>query len=234
MKGRIEHFVSRNAMDISGVGVELIDLLVDQGLLIDPSDIYYLTKEQLSALPRMGDKSAQNAINAIEKSKTPDLSSLIYAFGIRYTGEMTADMLANHFGNMQKLSMATVTELLEIPGIGGQTATAVAAFFASDISRVMMKKLIDAGVNPIEKVAITDGPLKGKTFVFTGAISVPREIAESRVKNQGGKASSSVSKLTDYVVAGDKAGSKAEKAQKLGVNILTEDEFNIMMQEYEK
>ncbi len=234
MKGRIEHFVSRNAMDISGVGVELIDLLVDQGLLIDPGDIYYLTKEQLSALPRMGEKSAQNAIAAIEKSKNPDLSRLIYAFGIRYTGEMTADLLANHFGNMQNILTATKEKLEEVPGIGGQTAKAVAEFFAKDISRVMMKKLLDAEVNPTEKVAITDGPLKGKTFVFTGAISVPREVAEARVKNQGGKASSSVSKLTDYVVAGDKAGSKAEKAQKLGVTILTEDEFNTMMQEYEK
>ena len=234
IKGRIEHFVSRNAMDISGVGTELIDLLVDEGLLTDPGDIYYLTKEQLSALPRMGEKSAVNALNAIEKSKNPNLSRLIYAFGIRYTGEMTADLLANHFGNMQKISSATVDELLEIQGIGGQTATAVANFFKSDIAQVMIKKLTDAGVNPVEKIANADGPLKGKTFVFTGAISVPRESAELRVKNQGGKASSSVSKLTDYVVAGDKAGSKADKALKLGVTILSEDEFNIMMQEYEK
>ena len=231
IKQRIRHYVSRGALDIQGIGPALIDQLVQAGLVRDPADLYALTPEQLAGLERMGTKSAENAVRAVQAAKAPTLGRLIFGFGIRYVGETVAELLAAHFGSLETLAEAPLETLLAIPGIGPQIANSVFIFFRQEQTHVLLAKLRDAGVRPQAALPAGEGPFSGKTFVFTGTLSIPREEAEAEVKALGGKAASSVSKNTDYVVIGEKAGSKADKARALNVRILTEEEFNKLLKE---
>ncbi len=232
-KQRIEHFVSRGALDIQGVGPALVEQLVEAGLVADPADLFTLTVEKLVSLERMGRKSAENAVAAIQGAKNPPLGRLLYGFGVRYMGSTVSDILAAQFGSMERITTTTLEELLAVPGIGPHIATAVYEFFQQEQTAVLLQKLADAGVTPQSAAPQGEGPLTGKTFVFTGALSFAREEGERRVKALGGKASGSVSKNTSYVVLGEKAGSKADKARQLNVPTLDEKEFLEMMGEME-
>ncbi|MCS6863200.1 MAG: helix-hairpin-helix domain-containing protein, partial [Abditibacteriales bacterium] len=224
----LRHWTSRNALNIEHVGPALIDQLTDKGLVKDPADLYTLTKEQLMGLERMGAKSAQNVLDEIERSKNPPLARLIFGLGIRHVGEHVAEVLAEHFGSLERLSQARLEELSSVHEVGPKIAQSVYEFFRHEQTQRFLQKLKDAGVQPQEvtKVAVKDSPIAGKTFVFTGELStLSRNEAETLVKRLGGKATSSVSKKTDYVVVGASPGSKYQKAVALGVTILNEQEF---------
>jgi DNA ligase (NAD+) len=227
---RVLHFVSRGAMDLEGIGEKLALALLESELISDAGDLYNLTKDEIATLDRMGDKSAQNIIDAIEAGKRPTLARFIYALGIRHVGEHTADVLAQAFGGIDAVRAATVDELNAVHEIGLTTAESVVDFFGDSEANELLDKLARAGVEPkrADGERISD-LFAGKTFVFTGALSMPRDAAENLVKQRGGRASSSVSKQTSYVVAGESAGSKLDKARQLGVTLLTEAEFKAML-----
>jgi len=229
LKERIWHFASRPAMNIDHVGESLIEQLIDRGLVHDVADLYYLTHEQVASLDRMAAKSAQNVIDSIANSRHPTLARFIFALGIRHVGQHVAEVLADHFGSIEALRAASEAELSEVPEIGPTIAQSVAAFFRRKETDQLLQKLFAAGVRPqpVTKAAPpAESPFAGKTFVFTGALaSLDRKEAESLVKSLGGKASSSVSKKTDYVVVGDSPGSKYDKAVELGITILSEEQF---------
>lgn len=227
---RVIHFVGRRAMDIQWLGEKHVGQLIDNGLIKDAGDLYSLKKEDLLPLERMGDKLADNILAAIDGSKHPPLARLIFAFGIRMIGEHSAAILAQHFGSLEKLAAATVDELNAVHEIGQTTAEAIVAFFGQDESQALLAKLFQAGVAPTtDKYAPAADTFAGKSFVFTGALqTMTRDEGEGIVRKLGGRAASSVSKQTDYVVVGDKAGSKLEKARSLGVTVLTEEEFKAL------
>lgn len=227
LKENIRHFASREAMNIEGMGPSLVERLTDAGLVSDPGDLYCLTKEDFENIERMGEKSVDNIIAAIERSKTTTLARLVYALGIRHVGERTAQVLAQYYGSLSRIENASAEEFAAVPDVGQVVATSIARFFAQDETKRVLEKLEKAGVRP-EAVPTTgeQSPLAGKTFVFTGGLdTMTRDEAEEIVTQSGGKASSSVGKNTDFVVAGEKAGSKLNKARELGVVVLTEQEF---------
>ena len=227
----ISHFVSRDAMDIEGLGAAIVETLIEKGLIKSPSDIYYLTLEQMSSLWQKGDTAAKKLLNAIENSKQQDVSRLIYALGIRQVGAKMGKVLAAHFGNLDKLSQASVDELTEVPDVGRITAENIAAWFAQAQSQHMIERLRNAGLNFESLRTVTDTRFAGKTFVLTGALSkFTREEATEKIELFGGKASGSVSKKTSFVVVGENAGSKERKARELGIPILSEDDFLEMIQ----
>ncbi len=234
LKQQIKHFASRNAMDIEGIGDKLVDQLVDSGLVKNVADLYFLTKNQWANLDRLAEKSAENILAALEKSKKVTLDRFIFALGIRFVGEHAARLLANHFKSLENLQKASYDELIEIHEIGPQSAQSIVEFFAEPQNLQTIKKLQQAGVT-IEKMPeteISELPLAGKTFVFTGALeNFSRHEAEQLVESLGGRASSSVSKKTDFVVVGKDPGSKADKARQLGVTILNEKEFLEMIKQ---
>ena len=223
----LSHFVHRSAMDIEGLGDKLVVRLAQAGLVKDVADIYSLTREQLLTLERMGDKLATKILANIENSKTRPLANVIYALGIRHIGEHSAEVLAAHFGTLEKVQAASVDELAKVHEIGRTTAESIAEFFSSSHNQEVLAKLLAAGVQPQSHASAPQSDeLKGKTFVFTGTLlRLKREEAEEMVRKQGGRASGSVSKQTAYLVAGDNAGSKLTRAQELKVPVLTEDEF---------
>lgn len=230
LKERIRHFASRRAMDIEGLGEKLTEQLVDKGLVKNISDIYYLTKDQIAALERMADKSAQNIMDAIEASKGRELPRVVFALGIRHVGEQTAKLLARHFGSIERLTAAEEGYLLTIETIGPEIAQSVVKFFRQEDNRREIRRLQEAGVRVPPLHLKKAGKLEGKIFVFTGTLrSFTRDEAKERVESLGGHVASSVSKNTDFVVAGEEAGSKARKARELGVRIITEDEFLKML-----
>jgi DNA ligase (NAD+) len=225
---RIQHFAQRGAMDIEGMGESLIEQLVTANLVKDPADLYQLTLEQLSGLERMAEKSAQNVLDGIKASKRGDLWRLIFGLGILHVGAGSARALAGHFGSLEKLAAATEEELLAIHDVGEVVARSIVTWFASGENQELLRRLREAGVHrKAEKVAAVSGgkEIAGKTFVLTGTLTVPRETVAERIRAAGGKVAGSVSKKTDYVVAGENAGSKLADAQRLGVKILTETEF---------
>ena len=227
---RIIHFVSRRAMDIQWLGEKHVSQLVGAGLIKDAADLYLLKKEDLLPLERMGDRLADNILAAIAGSKQPPLPRLIFALGIRLIGEHAGELLARHFGSLDKLRAATVEELAGVFEIGKTTAEMIVAFFGQAETTELLDKLARAGVQAVgdENAAQAD-TFSGKAFVFTGTLqTMTRGEAEGIVKRLGGRAGSSVSKQTDYVVAGESAGSKLEKARALGVAVLTEDEFQAL------
>lgn len=227
LQTRLEHFVSRNALDIAGLGERHIAQLIEAELIKDAADLFTLKKEDLLPLERMGDKLADNILNGIAERKNTTLSRLLFAFGIRHCGEKASGILAGHFGTLDKVAVASADEMEKIHEIGRTTAESVSAFFGLPETQELLAKLKDAGVEAAgdENAPQTDH-FVGKTFVFTGALTrFTREDAEALVKKHGGRASGSVSKQTSYLVAGDKAGSKLEKAQSLKVTVITEDEF---------
>jgi len=230
IKQRIYHFASRGGMDIEGVGEVLVDQVVERGLVKDPADIYFVTSEQLLSLERMGEKSASNLLQAIEGSKRRPLDRLLNGLGIPHVGQHVADVLAAAYASLEEIQRASAEELSQIEGIGPVIAEAIAVFFRQEQTKTLMEKLRGAGVVPAPRARraakVTEGPLAGKAFVFTGELSgYTREEAEDLVRSLGGRAASSVSKKTDYVVAGESPGSKLAKAQQLGVTILDEPAF---------
>ncbi len=229
IKGSIVHFASKGAMDIEGLGEKIVSMLVDKGFLKDISDIYRLKEkaEDLERLEGFGRKSVSNLLHAIESSKQPSLARFLYALGIRHVGEHMAHILAEHFGSLDKIMSASPEELTAIPGIGDKVAHSIYHYFRNPENLKLIRDLFELGVRVIEEGASErEGVLDGKTFVFTGALkSMTRSEASRMVKALGGKVASSVSRNTDFVVVGENPGSKFEKAQKLGIRILTEDEF---------
>ncbi|MGM9669678.1 MAG: NAD-dependent DNA ligase LigA [Faecousia sp.] len=227
----IAHFVSRDAMDIEGLGSAIVEALIEGGQIKSPADIYYLSLDQLKTLWKSGSRAAEKLLSAIEASKEQDLSRLIYALGIRQVGAKTGRVLAGTFGSMDALMNATCEELTEVPDVGAVTAQSIAEWFAQPQSRHMIERLRAAGLNFENKRVITDTRFAGKIFVLTGALTkFTRDEATEKIELLGGKASGSVSKKTTYVVAGENAGSKLKKAQELGIPVLTEDEFLEMIQ----
>lgn len=228
----IIHFASRNAMDIEGLGVKYIEQLLRLGLVRNVADLYYLTKDHFMQFERMGDKLAENLLAAIENSKHRPLGRFIFALGIRHVGEHTAKLLAGAFGSIENLERATEEELVSIREVGPQVAQSIRTFFSNEQNLQVIQRLLQGGVTPSVEQKRVGGRFTGKTFVFTGALTrFTREEAKRIVEAEGGHAAGSVSKKTDYVVAGSDAGSKLEKARELGVKVLTEDEFLKMQEE---
>lgn len=227
----IEHFVSRDAMNIDGLGSSLVEQLIALGAICSPADLYYLNYEAISGLWKNGDKAPKKLLAAIEESKKNDVSKLIYALGIRQVGAKAAKVLAQEFGSLDALMEASEKRLTEVRDIGAVTAQNIVNWFASPQSQHMVSRLKEAGVNFDCEIQITDRRFDGMTFVLTGSLELfTREEAEERIENFGGKASGSVSKKTTYVVAGENAGSKLRKANELGIPVLTEQEFLSMLQ----
>ncbi len=227
----ISHFASRGAMNIDGLGPALVRLLIDEGLIADAADLYTLKKEDVAALPRMGDKSAENLLAALERSKTAGPARLLYALGVRHVGEAAAEAVIGRFRSLDALFDADAGSLADIPDIGEITARTVVEFFALPETRRLADKLRDAGVvTALPADAVPDGPasekLAGMTFVLTGTLpSMTRDEASALIKQNGGKTAGSVSKKTTYVLAGSDAGSKLTKANELGIPVLSEEEF---------
>ena len=239
LKERIKHFASLRALDIEGLGEKVIEQLVDRKMVSDAADLFFLTKSDLLRLERMGGKSAQNILDALEKSKHTTLSRLIHALGIRHVGDHTASLLADNLGDLESLRNASYDDLISIPEIGPEVAKSILLFFEQGNTKELLAKLERVGVCYEKKEAGAGlvvaeeerKPLEGKTFVFTGRISMPREEAKSIVERFGGKVASSVSKRTDYVVAGEEAGSKLDTAVRLGVRIIDEEMFMRLIKE---
>ena len=228
----IEHFASKGAMNIDGLGPQIVELLLGNKLIGDVADLYSLRAEQIEALERMGEKSAKNLISAIENSKAAGLSRLIYALGIRNVGEVAAAALAERYGDLEALTKATVEEIAELDDFGNITAECVVDFFSHPQNIALCRRLAEAGVETSYKGAPKGDRLAGLTFVLTGTLpTMSRDEASELIKNAGGKTSGSVSKKTDYVVAGEAAGSKLTKAQSLGVKIISEEELLAMLGE---
>lgn len=228
----IAHFVSRDAMDIDGLGSAIVDALIEKGYLKSPADIYYLTPEEVGSLWQKGDTAAKKLLSAIQDSKSRDVSRLIYALGIRQVGVKTGKVLATAFGSLDALEQASVEALTEVPDVGEVTAGFIADWFAQPQSRHLLERLRQAGVNFRSLRQVGDQRFAGMTFVLTGALSrFTREEATEQIENLGGKVSGSVSKKTKFVVVGENAGSKERKARELGIQILTEDEFLDLIRE---
>ncbi len=225
------HFCSRDAMDIEGLGTAVLEVLVERGLIKTAADIYTLDPEEIAKIDRMGEKSAQNLIDAAEKSKSNDLSKLVYALGIRHIGAKAGKLLSEHFGTMEAIMNATAEEIAAIDGFGLIMAQSVVEFFSHEESRELIERLSDLGVNMTSQKEVVDTRFAGKTFVLTGTLSrYTRNEASAIIESFSGKTSSSVSKKTDYVLAGEDAGSKLKKANDLGITVISEDEFAGMIE----
>jgi len=229
----IQHFVSRRALDIEGLGEKLVVQLVESGLVHSIADIYKLEREQLIALERMGEKSADNLLSELAKSKAPDLDRLLYALGIREVGEVTARSLARHFRSLENIINASEEELVEVPDVGPVVAAHVHAFFREQHNTEVIAELQAAGLSwkPVETV---DGeqPLAGQTWVLTGSLGMPRARAKSLLESLGARVSGSVSAKTSVVLAGEAAGSKLRKAENLGIQVIDEEAFVRLMESH--
>jgi len=231
LKMTILHFASHTAMDIEGMGERIVDQMVDKGLLKDYGDIYHLKMNQVAQLERLAEKSASNLMEAVEKSKQNELYRLIFGLGVRHVGVRAARILAENFSSVDTIAEKTAEELQLVPEIGPVMAKSIYNFFRKKENLKVIDKLKDAGVKTAERQKIKkETKFSGKIFVFTGTLSkFSREEAQGIVISLGGEASSSVSKNTDFVVSGQDAGSKLEKAKKLGVKIIDEEEFAKMI-----
>jgi DNA ligase (NAD+) len=226
LKESIKHYASKHAMDIDGLGAKIVDRLVDEGIIGSVADLYRLTQEQLSPLEGFADKSARNMLEAIDKSKDRSLSRFIFALGIRHVGRHLADVLARQFDSINRLAQVGVDDLIGINEIGPEVAQRVAGFFANDKNNQLIRELIAQGVNVEQEKLEVEDVLKGGRVVFTGALSrLSRSEAQQLVERLGGRATSSVSRTTDYVVVGENPGSKLAEAERLGVRVISEDEF---------
>jgi len=225
------HFAGRHAMDIDGLGDKIVDQLVEKSMVKDVADLYALKLDEVAELERMGEKSAQNLLDEIAASKKTPLDRVIFALGIRFVGERTGQLLAEHFSSLNDIAEASEEQLLEVPEVGPKVAAAIAEFFSEPANRNLIKKLERAGVRPTaERRKMKSDKFAGKSFVFTGGLANrSREEAGEIVKQHGGKVSGSVSKKTDYVVVGTDPGSKYDKAKELDVTILDEKEFEKLL-----
>lgn len=231
LRRNLSHFVSRDAMDIDGLGEAIVEGLIEKGLLKSPADIYELTLDEIKSLWKSGTTAAKKLLDSIERSKQQDVSRLIYALGIRQVGAKTGKVLASTFGSLDALMAATLEQLTQVPDVGSITAQNIYDWFHQPQSQHLVERLRAAGVNFESKRAITDSRFAGKIFVLTGALSkFTREEATEKIELLGGKVSGSVSKKSSYVVVGENAGSKERKARDLGVPLLTEDDFLEMIQ----
>ncbi len=221
------HYCSRDAMDIEGLGEALLEVFYKRGMIKDIADIYCLEAEDIAVLEGLGEKSAQNILTAIEKSKENDLSKLLFALGINHIGEKAAKLLSVHFGNIEAIENASREDILEIEGFGGIMADAVTAYFSLGQTKALIERLKSFGVNTKNLAEIKDERFKGMTFVLTGTLSqFTRDEASKIIEQFGGKTSSSVSKKTSIVLAGEEAGSKLRKANELGIKVINEEEFS--------
>jgi DNA ligase (NAD+) len=231
LKETLRHFASRVAMDIEGLGTKLVEQLVDRKLVSSPADLYLLDLEALASLDRMAEKSASNILDALERSKRVPADRFLYSLGIPLVGEHVAHLLTMAFGDVRSLASKTAEEIQSVHGIGPEVAQSVTAFFHEPRNLEIVERLLSSGVTPMP-IAFpsphTETSLSGKTVVFTGTISIPRSEAKRAVESAGGKVSGSVSRKTDFVVAGEDPGSKLDKARELGVTVLTEEEFRSM------
>ncbi len=226
----LQHFVSRDAMDIDGLGSAIVEQLLEKDLIHSPADLYDLTFEEIAGLWQKGEKAPQKLLASIAESKNRDLGRLIFALGIRQVGAKAGRILAAHFGHLDKLMQATREELMAIRDIGPGTADSIVAWFSDPNAKEMIRRLKEAGVNFESQTTVEDHRFAGKTFVLTGALTLfTRDEATAQIENFGGKASSSVSKRTTFVVAGENAGSKLRKANELGIPVLSEEEFLEML-----
>ncbi|MDP1993489.1 MAG: NAD-dependent DNA ligase LigA [Syntrophales bacterium] len=229
IRERIAHFVSRGGLDIEGLGEKMVTQLVTSGLIADPADLFFLTKEQLLGLERLADKSASNLIASIDRSKTPSLDRLIFALGIRHVGEQTAKRLTSTYGSLAALADATQDELEKIRDVGPEVAASIAGFFREPANLRVIEKLNRVGLAPREVHRPQATPLAGKSFVFTGTLSrMSRGEAKALVESLGGSVTGTITKTTDYVVTGDAAGSKLDKARRDGIDILDEEAFYVL------
>lgn len=226
LREAIRHFASKHGLDIDGIGEKLVEQLVARGMIRDVADLYSLTEDQLVSLERMGRKSAQNLLEAIESSKQTTLARLLYGLGIPQVGEHLAAVLAEELGSVAALESATEEQLLAIREVGPETAREIRAFFSVPENREVVQRLLAAGVRPQVERRSRGGPLAGKSLVLTGTLSIPRDEAIRRIEECGGKVTGSVSSKTDYVVAGRDAGSKLGRAKKLNVTVLEEAELD--------
>lgn len=237
-KEALRHFASRRALDVDGLGEKLVDALVDKGWVQSPADLFALRVEQVASLERMGDKSAENLMQALERSKDTSLARFLYALGIREVGEATAQGLAQHFGRLALLMAADEQALQEVPDVGPVVASNVQHFFAEPHNRAVIEALLAAGVrfdehDPAERPAADELPLAGQTWVLTGTLSqLTRDAAKGLLQQLGAKVSGSVSKKTHAVVAGEAAGSKLAKAEELGITVLDEDALVALLNEH--
>ena len=225
------HFAGRHAMNIDGLGDKVVDQLIEKDLVHDVADLYRLKLEPVAALERMAEKSAQNLLDEIEASKKNSLARLVYALGIRFVGERTAQLLATHFGSLEAIRDASGEQLTEVGEVGPKVAASIIEFFSEKANRDLIKRLRDAGLKPKEeKLAVKDSRLEGKTFVFTGSLERrSREQAGAEVAEHAGKVTGTVTKKTDYVVVGAEPGSKFDRAKELGVTILNEADFEKLL-----
>lgn len=225
-KSRLEYWVSKEAMDMDFIGPSVIEQLYEKGMVKNPADFYKLSQQDFMQLDLVKEKSAFNMYNSIQKSKERPLAKFITALSIRHVGKETADLLANHFQSLEALQNATIEEISKIDGIGDKIAKSIKDFFTQPYNLELLENLNHLGVKPTHKMVVQSTVLNSKTFVLTGTLStMGRAEASDKIKQLGGKTSSSVTKKTDYVVAGESAGSKLTKAQELGITILSEDEF---------
>ncbi|NPV92508.1 MAG: NAD-dependent DNA ligase LigA [Firmicutes bacterium] len=228
----IIHFASRGAMNIEGLGPAVVAQLTAAGLIHSAADLYYLEAEQLVGLERMGQKSADNLIQAIDHSRENGLAKLLFALGIRFVGERVAKLLAEHYRSLERLQQADYEELKAVPEVGDKIAASIVAYLGDQANRELIERLKEAGVNTEQQVVArtSDSPLAGKTLVLTGTLaSFTRKDAQEMIEQRGGRVSSSVSRQTDYVVAGEDPGSKLDKANSLGVAVLDEDQFKALL-----
>ncbi|MEG0370941.1 MAG: helix-hairpin-helix domain-containing protein, partial [Clostridium sp.] len=237
LKRNIIHFVSRDAMNIEGMGPKIVDLLIDNNLLFDVSDIYFLKKESLLSLPRMGEKSVDKLLASINDTKQNHISKLVFGLGIRFIGLKAAKNIATHFMSIHNIARADYNMLLEVDEIGNKMAESIVDFFKEDKNIELIKRLESAGLNfqvnenKLDE-SLVKGIFDGKVFVLTGTLTkFTRNQASEIIESKGGKISSSISKKTSYLVAGDEAGSKLKKANEIGVIVLSEEEFEEMINE---
>ncbi|MFH1481069.1 MAG: helix-hairpin-helix domain-containing protein, partial [Pseudomonadota bacterium] len=227
IKRNLAHFASKGAMNIDGIGHKFLEQMVDKNIIRDPADLYFVKKEDLMRMDRMGDKLAENMLKAINRSRNPSLTNLIFALGIRNVGSHMANLLAKHFKSIDNLASKTVEDLTQIHEIGPIVAQSIRTFFHDPKNLEVLEKMEKGGVTfPYEKAEEKGLPLEGKTFVLTGTLdSFSRGEAGRTIEDKGGRVSSSVSKKTDYVIVGKDPGSKYDHAMRLGVKILNEEEF---------
>ncbi|MGZ5279449.1 MAG: helix-hairpin-helix domain-containing protein, partial [Pseudobdellovibrionaceae bacterium] len=229
VKESLKHFVARRAMNLDKVGDRLIETFVDHGLVKSFSDFYRLDKSQILELDRQGEKSAENIIASIEKSKKTTLSRLIFALGIRFVGEQTAKSLANHFVTVEHFLDATEEDLLQVPDIGPKVAKSIVEWLSKKALVKEVRELSKLGVEIEKPKRNTEGPLSGKSFLITGTLPVKRDDAKDVIEQNGGKILGSVSSKLNFLVAGDDPGSKLEKAQTLGVNVISWEDLQKML-----
>ncbi len=234
VRENIKHFVSRGAMDIEGLGEKTISQMLDEKIIKDPADLYYLTKEDLTRLERLADKSAENLLAALDQSKNPPLEKFIFSLGIRHIGEHISRILAQEFSTLDNLINATEEELTFIREIGPEVTASITKYFSLPSNLKMIERLREAGVKPREAVPKKSSDLSGKSFLFTGTLQgFPRSKAREIVESMGGNVLSSVTRNTDYVVVGESPGSKLNKAKELEITILNEEEFLELIKEYQ-